>query len=311
MKKIGLILTKERHYEKGWTCTLTPKLVEALLKRFECSWMENQKDYENHLGDVDVLLSFEPVWAAPALKFRRRKAVREKFDSLPSMMMFSDPHKDGWRQNYFLKNRIDRVLAYYFHPTLRHFTKIPPERIVHFTWAVPDEWIGSQPLQYHGGDKIACFGAGKHEAYDVRNWCRSFPFVEATYNSGVENKQMSDLEYIRWLQAKDAAVAAGSDHPKYRLTTPKYYEIAASGALLFAQETDDLKRLGFEHGLNCLVFNRDNFEALAREYLADPESYTPIREGGRELIRERHSLSRRLDFLESIIEEIAATKKSG
>jgi len=117
----------------------------------------------------------------------------------------------------------------------------------------------------------------------------------------VENKLFTDEEYYAWLRGHDAIIAAGSEDPVYRLTTPKYFEIPASGALLFAQKTDDLDTLGFRHRENCIIFTRDTFEDQAREYLKDPGRYIRIREAGRELIRQRHALSARLDFLEEHI----------
>ncbi|HQN17740.1 MAG TPA: glycosyltransferase, partial [Syntrophobacteraceae bacterium] len=130
---------------------------------------------------------------------------------------------------------------------------------------------------------------------------KSFPFVNASSNSGVENKQYTDEEYYAWLRGYDAIIAAGSEDPAYGLTTPKYFEIPASGALLFAQRTDDLDVLGFRHGENCIAFTRDDFEEQARAYLEDPDRFLHIRAAGRDLMRERHALSVRLDFLEEHI----------
>jgi spore maturation protein CgeB len=84
---------------------------------------------------------------------------------------------------------------------------------------------------------------------------------------------------------------------------PKYFEIPATGALLFAQETDDLNRLGFKDMDNCVVFNRRNFVKKVQDYLAAPERYLTIRERGKELIGTTHSLSVRLDLLEEHVLE--------
>ena len=301
--RVGLILFKQRHYEKKWTCALTPRLVEGILERLNCAWVESQQDYEQCIDEVDAFISMEPGWAAPILEFTRTRALRIKLAEKPAFIFMSDPHYGKWRQKYFLKNRFDYILAFYYFPTLFHFRKIPAERLIHFPWSLPDEWIFRGDITYSGETRIACFGAGNHEAYSIRNWCRTFPFVEGTYNSGVENKVMTDEEYIDWLRNKDAVIAAGSDDPKYMLTTPKYFEIAASGALLFAQYTEDLERLGFQHMVNCVIFNRDNFVELSEEYLGNPESYLQIRKAGVDLIRQRHSLSQRLSFLEELIVE--------
>ncbi|RMG44543.1 MAG: glycosyltransferase, partial [Acidobacteria bacterium] len=293
--RLGLVLHREFHEQGRWVSALTPRLIDELCRRHEVCWIGDQRTYEAVLGDLDALFSCEPGWAAPKLDFSRTPALRAKLAEIPSYITFSDPHDNRWRERYFLRSGLGFVLGYYYEPTLRHFRRLPPERLVHFPWAVPDEWIGREPIVFRGQERIACFGASRHEAYTVRNWCRTFPFVDSRANSGVENKVMTDEEYAAWLATLDAAIAAGSDDPRYQLTTPKYFEIAAAGALLFAQWTPDLARLGFEHGVNCLVFDRGSFEVLAREYLARPEEFLPLREAGRELIRRRHSLSVRLD----------------
>ena len=305
---LGLVLNRQFHEENRWVSATTYHLVEELKRCFQCVYIENQQDYEKCLGDLDGLLSMEPGWAAPRLEFARTPELQAKLDAIPSYVLYSDPHANQWRQEYFLSNRLDYVLSYYRVPFLRHFRKIPPDRMIHFPWAIPDDWIPQDPIRFSGRKDIACFGASQGPAYAVRNWCRGFPFVTSTANSGVENKLMSDLEYVAWLRGHDAAIAAGSDTPQYRLTVPKYFEIAAAGALLFAQETDDLECLGFRHMENCVIFNRSNFEALARQYLSRPQDYLSIRQNGRELVRQRHSLSRRIDAFQQHIVDARSKK---
>jgi FkbM family methyltransferase len=283
-------------------------LVEEFRKRFDCVWIEDQRGYEDSLADLNLLISMEPGWASPVLELAGTPALREKLSNIPSFILYSDPHAAHWRQDYFLKNRLDYILAFYHAPTLRHFQEIPPERIIHFPWAIPDHWVGDDPIRFRGQLKICCSGGAKSEAYAVRNWCRGFDFVESCTNSGVENKVMTDAEYVEWLAQKDASIAAGSDSLKYRLTVPKYFEIAAAGSLLFAQYTDDLERLGFRDMENCIVFDRSSFEKLAKEYLAHPEDYLKIRQAGRELIRSRHTLSNRIQFLEEHISMLVRQK---
>ena len=308
--RLGLILNRDFHFQNRWVSALTPRLVEGILRRFHCCWIQTQQEYESCLGDVEALLSMEPGWAAPRLEFGCTASLREKLASIPSCIFYSDPHDKSWREEYFLENRLDYVLAYYDVPTRRHFRRLPAERIVHFPWAIPDESIAGGPIRLRSHLKIACFGASAHEAYELRNWCRAFPFVDSTTNSGVENKAMTDDEYLRWLATRDAAIAAGSDSARYRLTVPKYFEIPAAGALLFAQETEDLETLGFRDLRNCIVFHRGNFESLAREYLNHPGDFLSIREAGRELIRSRHAISTRLDALERLLVESRERKRS-
>ncbi len=308
-QRLGLVIDRRFHEENRWCSATTFHLVEALKSGFDCVYIQNQRDYEEKLGDVDLLISMEPGWASPVLELTRTQALRGKLAGIPSYIFYSDPHANKWREDYFLKNGLDYVLSFYLAPFRHHFRRIQPAQLIHFPWAIPDCWISDAPIVFRGQSKICCFGGQKGEAYELRNWCRSFEFVESATNSGVENKVMSESEYIDWLQKKDAAIAAGSDSPKYRLTVPKYFEIAAAGSLLFAQQTDDLALLGFEHKQNCIIFDRSDFEQLAKEYLTNPKSYLQIRQAGRELIRQRHSLSVRIKLLTEHIKQSCFRKQ--
>lgn len=309
--RVGLVLDRKFHESNKWVSATTSYLVNRILQQFECSIITTQAEYELALPGVNVLLSMEPGWAAPILNFNRTEAIKQEFTKKSSFILYSDPHKDKWREDYFLGNGIDYILAFYDAPTKYHFKKIPHNRILHFPWWVPDHWITHNKIEYTGQKSLAIFGAQHHDAYTVRNWCRNFPFVENNAYSGVENKVLPSEEYILKIQAYDAAIAAGSESTEYRLTMPKYFEIPATGALLFAQRTDDLEKLGFRHNENCLFFTQDNFEQIAKEYFKNPDSYLAIRISGRELIRKRHSLSKRMNDLSEYIEKALEAKKTG
>ena len=306
--RLGLICDRSFQEEDRWTVNTTSHLVNGFIRRFDTTWIQSQQDYERCLGDVDLLISMEPVWAATVIDFVRTPALRSELAGKVSLVLYSDTHKDGWREDYFLNNQLDRVLAFYDAPTRRNFRRIPQERIIHFPWTMPDQWISRAPIVFNGQNKLMVFGGSKSPAYTVRNWCRTFPFVESSSYSGVENRVLKAEEFMHWLSRHDAIIAAGADDPKYRLTTPKYFEICASGALLFGQETDDLGALGFRHMENCVIFDRANFEKLAMDYCRHPQDFLDIRLAGRELVRSRHTLSRRLDVLERHVEKIRAEK---
>ena len=306
----GLIIDLPFHEANKWTSATTWHLVEAIRSNFDCVPIQSQSDYELAVEQLDLIISMEPHWGGHKLDLTRTKGLREKIEKIPSYIFYSDPHANKWRQDYFLNNAFDYILSFYYYPMRYHFRKIASDKIIHFPWAIPDEWIGTEPIQYRQGKYLHCFGGQKSQAYVLRNWCRNFDFVESSTNSGCENKVMTEAEYIRWLGGKDACVAAGSDDATYRLTVPKYYEIAAAGSLLFAQETDDLALLGFTHGQNCLVFNRTNFESLARKYLKNTQQYHHIRQQGRELIRQRHSLSVRMADLLGHVNQAVQQKKT-
>lgn len=298
--KLGLVLDPEFYILEKSVTAVTIPLIRALVAHFDTRIIYNQETYDKFCTEVDFLVSFEPKWAAPVLNWRRAGRLRRSLPSCPCYVIMSDPHIEQWREDYFLRQKLDYILALYYQPMRTHFRRVPKDRIVHFPWAVPDEWISRAEIFFHGQEKVAIFGASQSDAYTLRNWCRQQPGVESYDYSGVENKVLESDEFFKWLQGFDAVIAAGSEDTKYRLTTPKYFETAAAGSLLFAQDTDDLQRLGFEDGTNCIVFSKANFRSHVETYLADRanEDWLIIRKAGREFIRKRHTIGSRLSMLE-------------
>jgi len=289
----------------NWVSVLTPRLIDSLLQNFDCYYISSQYDYNTALMhlDLDAILSFEPNWASPKLNYKKEDR------NFPIFIYYSDPHKDHWREDYFLENDLDYVLTPYYHPFKYHFKKIPEEKIVHFPWAIPDDYVAKSKVVFHGDKKLTCFGSLNHEAYSTRRFVKQFDFVDYSSIGGVENPKLTDDQYLEWLRTKDVIIAAGSEDPKYRLTTPKYFEIAASGALLFAQWTEDLELLGFSCQ-NSYIFEEDNFtlhkdvyfnslnnEEFATHFIKD------VRQNGINLIKERHCISHRIELLQSKITE--------
>jgi hypothetical protein len=291
--RLGLILDPEFVLLQRSVVATTPSLIRGLCRAFDTRIIHDQATFDARSPEVDVLVSLEPGWAAPVLDWRRDQ---RRHLAPPAYVMMSDPHQGAWRQEYVRDQGIEHVLALYWAPTLRHFAADLHPRLVHFPWTVPDRWFSDAPVRWRGSATLTVFGAADDPAYELRNWCRTQPGVESSLASGVENRVYEEQDYFDWLQGFDAVVVAGSEAAAYRLTTPKFFEAAAAGCLVFAQHTDDLERLGFVDGVHCLTFTRDTFAAVTRPYLEDPSHprWTTIRDAGRRLVRERHSLSRRL-----------------
>jgi predicted O-methyltransferase YrrM len=309
--RLGLIVDPEFVLLDRSVVATTPSLVRGFCQRFDTRVIHDQATFDARSEQIDFLLSLDPGWAAPVVEWRRDAAAPLEARGVPSYVMISDPHDRKWREEYILDQGIDFALVQYWHPTLTHFQTLPRERLVHFPWTVPDSWIANDPVRSRGQTTVAVFGASEHEAYALRNWCRKQPGVASFTASGVENKVYREASYLDWLSSFDAAVAAGSEDPAYRLTTPKYFEIAAAGVLLFAQATDDLERLGFVDGQHCVTFTRETFRSRVNEYLdtASAARWRRIREAGRELVRTRHSLTRRLDELDSHVRATLAVRR--
>lgn len=287
--RMGFVIDWEFHKNDKWVSALTPYLVKAIINEFNPIIITSQDEYEKVKTEISDVISMEPGWAAPRLTYDNNQRHRIG-------IFISDPHnKVEWLEDYVRNNNISAVFSYYFSPFFYHFPKFPREKFFHVPWAIPDDLINEDKIVVRNGE-VAIFGGRSSDAYDVRNWCREQPGVSNYENSGVENKKMSDQDYFKWLKEFDAIIAAGSTNPIYDLVTPKYYEIASSGALLFGQECNDLKELGFNSN-NSVIFNKFDFNQKIKEYKERPRDYIAIRHNGRELIKKRHKVSDRISLL--------------
>lgn len=283
---VGLVLDWHFHSQRKWVSALTYFLAEEIIKAFQPVIISSQLDYELNKKRLRYIISMEPGWAAPRIKYDpSREPVKAVF--------YSDPHNDtAKREKYFFDNNFNYVFSYYCHPFFYHFKGFPQERFVHLPWAIPDELVAPD-VTFHGSREVCIFGGRKSPAYDVINWCRQQSCVSGYDFSGCENKVLSDRAYFEWLAGFDAVVAAGSSDPKYDLVTPKYFEIAGVGALLVGQYCKDLSLLGFSEE-NMIIFKKESFCEQVERYRKAPEEYFAKRRAGLALIRERHCLSHRI-----------------
>lgn len=292
--KLGLVIDWQFHQARRWVSIFAPYLVQALIERLDPVIISSQEEYDHLAADLSAVVAMEPGWAAPRLRYSGAQ---------PVAVMASDPHnKTGWFQEYVESHKVTYVLSQYQSPFFRHFPGFSRQQFVHFPWAMPDIYLHNEAVARRDADDgVVIFGAAAGDAYTLRNWCRRQPGVRSHVNSGVENKQYTDADYFAWLHQLDAVIAAGSGHQRYQLVTPKYFEIAGSGALLIGQQCPDLERLGFDQS-NMLPFTRWSFRRQLRRYRRAPELFLDHRQRGRELVRTRHAVSKRVEQLTALLE---------
>jgi spore maturation protein CgeB len=138
----------------------------------------------------------------------------------------------------------------------------------------------------------------------MRDWCRKQEFIVDYNTSGHQNRVFSHSEYYQWLRKFDSMVAAGSLNPRWQYLFGKYFEIPAAGNLLFAQYSADLNKAGFTDE-NCVIFDsKDSFKSKVDAYVENPERYMSTRRRGAELIKQRHTVSDRLDKVDSLFSSL-------
>ncbi|MDF1579414.1 MAG: glycosyltransferase [Desulfuromonadales bacterium] len=288
----GLVLDWNFHVRNKWVSAYTPYLVNAIITEFDPVIIDSQLIYNLKKDNLKYLLSFEPGIQSPRITYDVKVNCKKG-------VIYSDPHyKPDERYRYVIENGIDFIFSLYKRPFFHHFKGFPEDRFVHWPWAVPDQFISDHPFEVRS-NQVAIFGGRQSDAYDVRNWCREQPGITSFEFSGVENKKLDDVEFYRWITRFDAIVAAGSSNPAFDLVTPKYFEIAAAGALLIGQYCEDLADLGFS-AANALIFTKEEFHQCLADYRCQPERYLGRRIKGRELIRERHKLSDRIRTIREV-----------
>lgn len=292
--RFALIINWKFHKQNKWVSALTPYIVDAIIKEFNPIIISSQLKYNLVKNKLKYIISMEPGWAAPRIEYDRKIDCEKA-------VFYSDPHYEPeQRFKYFMDNHFDFVFSYYKSPFFRHFKNFPEDKFVHMPWAIPNDLISKHQISNRNND-VVIFGAQHSEAYDIRNWCRMQNSVIAYDNSGVENKKMTDKEYFSWLAQFDAIVAAGSSNPDYNLVTPKYFEIASSGALLIGQYCNDLEDLGFNN-TNSLLFSKEDFTEKVNYYKVNPDKFLNIRRAGRKIIEERHKVSDRIKLMKRVFE---------
>jgi len=291
--EFGLVINWKFHCQNKWVSAYGRFLAEAIIHEFNPIIISSQLDYELNKCRLKHIISFEPGWASPKIRY-------DITINCIKMVMYSDPHMQPIeRRCYFDNNAFDYVLSMYDKPFFKHFKNFPKEKFVHFPWAVPDQFVSTHDIVVRTNE-VVIFGARASDAYDIRNWCREQEGITNYDFSGVENKKLKDEDYYLWLQQFDAVVAAGSSLPDYDLVTPKYFEIVAAGALLIGQYCKDLGALGFDQ-TNALIFTKQDFVEKVNDFKKNPDKYLEIRKRGRDLIIERHKLSDRIKLIKGLI----------
>lgn len=84
---------------------------------------------------------------------------------------------------------------------------------------------------------------------------------------------------------------------QYRNFTPKYIEIMASKACLFATEPLDAEVIGLEDGVNYVRISVDDVQDKVRYYLAHEEELNKIAENGYRFVLERYSCYAQANFV--------------
>jgi hypothetical protein len=123
---------------------------------------------------------------------------------------------------------------------------------------------------------------GGEGSYDLRGWAYAQPESFYVQHSARRKGVPSGIQYGRLLCAYAASLALCDTR-----IVPKYLEIPLAGCVCFAQKQQDYVNMGFQHAVNCIFVNRDNFKSRAGAFLASQPGdiyYEKVAKEGRKLI---------------------------
>jgi hypothetical protein len=119
---------------------------------------------------------------------------------------------------------------------------------------------------------FACMGALSKEKYpfrnNVRDWMLNQSQLKIYKKSRSKGLNRSDHDGTAFNFSLNNCRSAFTCCSSMNYTLMKYFEIPATGALLFAEKTILYEQLGFEDGIHYVAVNSDNYKEKINTYLS-------------------------------------------
>jgi hypothetical protein len=241
------------------------------------------------------VVSLEPKYNAPTIKFSK--------NHVKTFLFVSDSHSKSWLPKYIENKNVTDILTPYKKTLLyTGFSKpLSHDRVHSLPWCVEDRLLVREQI-LSKDNRVLGFGQTGGLAYDLRSWSFQTGVLSSFNYAGSGNKKYSGDSYYNWLRRFDACVVAMSTHKLYNYTVAKFFEVTSQGLLLFAFKTDDLDDFGFIDGENYISVTKQNFFEKINDFKLNPEKYINIRRNGYFLIKNQHTVSKRLEQLAGYLE---------
>ncbi|MHA2181429.1 MAG: glycosyltransferase, partial [Promethearchaeota archaeon] len=154
-------------------------------------------------------------------------------------------------------------------------------------------------------DKILLSGA-LSRSYPLRSsinrGCSSYVHSLSHPGYGVDKSHNTVREeYHAFLSSFKSAIATtGGGVLNY--TVMKYYEIMAAGCLCLAEDTIDLRNLGFVPNEHYIPISMSNFKSKIKYINSNFNKYKEIADNGRRFVLENHTFKNRVDIIREALE---------
>jgi hypothetical protein len=181
-------------------------------------------------------------------------------------------------------------------PAYEYFAKMYPQFLSKYKlmpkFFSPHERYVSLPFNKNPKMRCLLSGAVNPKAYPLRDFVR-------------RNSQLVDYRpakyvgdsYAKLLHSYFCCFVSSSI---FNYVVAKHYEIPATGSLLLADETNDLKRIGFVAHRHYVPVTKRNVIKTIKKCIANPKEYENIRKEGMNFVRKNHSVINRMDEFKEI-----------
>ncbi len=148
---------------------------------------------------------------------------------------------------------------------------------------------------------FACIGALSKDKYpfrnNVRDWMLDQSNLKIYRKSRIKGLGGADHDGTAFNFALNQCRSAFTCSSSMKYTLMKYFEIPATGTLLFAEKTVLYEQLGFEDGIHYVAVNNENYKEKINSYLS--KSYVDvvykITENAKYFIHSHHTWNSRID----------------
>jgi hypothetical protein len=203
------------------------------------------------------------------------------------------------KQQYFrgIKNLAAMVSAYpHTNSVVSAALGRPELPFIYLPWAV-DTSVFHDRGKRRSYD-IACLGALTEGKYPLRRKVRRW-IEEGSGLRYIRKKRIGGHDGDQFNRALNTTYSAFTCASAFRYTLMKYFEIPASGALMFGETTPELEDLGFRDGEHYVAVDDSNFVERIRHYTSKAGRLEGerIRMRGCEFVSTTHTWSRRIPGL--------------
>jgi hypothetical protein len=207
-----------------------------------------------------------------------------------------DAPRSRIKQDFFrnLGNLVAMVSAYP-HTNIQVATSLgrPDIPFLYLPWAVDGQVF--RDLGRRRKFDIACLGALTEGKYPLRRKVRAWIEQESGLNY-IRKKRIGGHDGDQFNQALNSTYSAFTCASTYRYTLMKFFEIPASGTLMFAESTPELCALGFQDGVHFVAVNESNFAERIRHFTSNDGRTQGelIRLQGQRFVLENHIWQKRM-----------------